>query len=294
MIFNREKSDPFAGLESDDIGASGLPAADAPPLRETYRGPSAGDFWEPCPKCRGTGSTRWGKCFKCKGAKGKAYKTSPEERAKRRQSAAMSKAAKIEAFKTEYPDVWRWMAGSTFPPAVQMMADLEKYGSLFDSRIEFARRMIQKRADAIAAREAAKQEAVATAPVVGDALAKAFEAAKAAQAEKRKGEAGSRKPVKLFFGKFSIAEARRYPGVLYVNGAGGDYYGKIVEGKLLKGRDCSAEVAAEVAEILKDPKAAAIRYGQRFGICCVCSRTLTDSKSIEAGIGPVCAENMGW
>lgn len=30
-------------------------------------------------------------------------------------------------------------------------------------------------------------------------------------------------------------------------------------------------------------------YGAVYGVCCVCSRTLTKESSIEAGIGPVCA-----
>lgn len=36
---------------------------------------------------------------------------------------------------------------------------------------------------------------------------------------------------------------------------------------------------------LEDAKA----FGALYGTCCVCGRTLTDEKSIEAGIGPVCA-----
>ncbi len=30
-------------------------------------------------------------------------------------------------------------------------------------------------------------------------------------------------------------------------------------------------------------------YGKLYGVCIVCSRTLTDEGSIEAGIGPICA-----
>ena len=38
----------------------------------------------------------------------------------------------------------------------------------------------------------------------------------------------------------------------------------------------------------------AIAYGRELGVCGVCGRTLTDENSREAGIGPVCAVNMGW
>lgn len=38
----------------------------------------------------------------------------------------------------------------------------------------------------------------------------------------------------------------------------------------------------------------AIAYGKKFGRCAVCNRELTDEESIERGIGPVCADRMGW
>ena len=34
------------------------------------------------------------------------------------------------------------------------------------------------------------------------------------------------------------------------------------------------------------------RFGQLYGACCVCGRTLTNEGSIEAGIGPVCASKL--
>lgn len=47
--------------------------------------------------------------------------------------------------------------------------------------------------------------------------------------------------------------------------------------------------------LLADPLAAAVEYGHHTGSCCVCGRTLTDPKSIEAGIGPICgAKFRGW
>jgi len=35
-------------------------------------------------------------------------------------------------------------------------------------------------------------------------------------------------------------------------------------------------------------------FGALYGTCCVCGRTLTDERSIEAGIGPVCAGKGEW
>lgn len=37
---------------------------------------------------------------------------------------------------------------------------------------------------------------------------------------------------------------------------------------------------------------AAVEYGRATGRCSVCGRTLTDPVSIEAGIGPICAEKL--
>ena len=33
-------------------------------------------------------------------------------------------------------------------------------------------------------------------------------------------------------------------------------------------------------------------FGQQFGSCCVCARTLTNPDSIAAGIGPICREKF--
>jgi hypothetical protein len=33
-------------------------------------------------------------------------------------------------------------------------------------------------------------------------------------------------------------------------------------------------------------------FGALYGACCNCGKTLTDERSIEAGIGPVCARKF--
>lgn len=40
----------------------------------------------------------------------------------------------------------------------------------------------------------------------------------------------------------------------------------------------------------------AAHFGQLYGLCVFCTRTLTDERSIEVGYGPVCAEreNLPW
>lgn len=51
---------------------------------------------------------------------------------------------------------------------------------------------------------------------------------------------------------------------------------------------------AILAKIAVDPQAAMLRYGQEIGSCGHCGRTLTNEASRERGIGPVCADKLGW
>lgn len=56
----------------------------------------------------------------------------------------------------------------------------------------------------------------------------------------------------------------------------------------------SDDVKAIIMGAANDPLNAAIRYGKVSGECSCCGRELTDPKSIEAGIGPICATKFGW
>lgn len=52
------------------------------------------------------------------------------------------------------------------------------------------------------------------------------------------------------------------------------------------------KVRSLIEELNADPLAAAMKYGKLSGRCCSCGRDLTDPASIEAGIGPVCAQKF--
>jgi len=43
----------------------------------------------------------------------------------------------------------------------------------------------------------------------------------------------------------------------------------------------------------EDPAKAAKLYGQKYSHCCFCARELTDTPSLDAGYGPVCADHYG-
>jgi hypothetical protein len=73
-----------------------------------------------------------------------------------------------------------------------------------------------------------------------------------------------------------------------------EYLGKIKDGRFQPSRACTAEQAAEIEDVAAHPAEAAKAYGQRTGMCCVCGRTLTKNESIDAMIGPICAEKYGF
>ena len=68
----------------------------------------------------------------------------------------------------------------------------------------------------------------------------------------------------------------------------------MLNGRLLATRECGEERQAAIVRAAADPLAAAIAYGKEFGQCAVCGRELSDPVSIERGIGPICADNLGW
>lgn len=96
--------------------------------------------------------------------------------------------------------------------------------------------------------------------------------------------------------KISLAPLTgRNAGALYVVRKEDDQYlGKIMDGRFQRVRECDDATEAHVVRIINDPKGEAIAYGQRTGNCCICNRLLTNHASIDAGIGPICAERFGW
>lgn len=53
-----------------------------------------------------------------------------------------------------------------------------------------------------------------------------------------------------------------------------------------------AKVQERMLEFEADPKGTAVRYGRMTGTCCVCGKLLTNKASVEAGIGPICADGF--
>lgn len=83
-------------------------------------------------------------------------------------------------------------------------------------------------------------------------------------------------------------------GAIYVK-VGGEYAGKITKEGVLS---INSMYAGRLVPILDDANEAgnlvklAKAYGHETGSCSVCGRTLTDSLSVQMGIGPICAERF--
>lgn len=235
-------------------------------------------FEEKCKDCRGTGkfysyTGRYvGPCYKCKGKGVQVFKTSPEAR-KRQRVAAMDKKRKAVQAKAQAATKWleenpERAAFLTqdweFP--VSLLGSLMQYGSLTEKQVAAIDRCIEKQA---AKREAnAKQDArgldISGIPsgryLVGD------------------------KHIKVD----NITKAGRWQNWVFVKEA--DSESRL--GSQRPDATYRGKYEAELAEIAKDPLAAAIAFGKETGQCCVCGRTLTNPDSIEAGIGPICASRF--
>lgn len=75
----------------------------------------------------------------------------------------------------------------------------------------------------------------------------------------------------------------------------GDYIGVINEdGEFLQSYNVPEEALAEVLFMKSDLRKITTDHGKTTGNCACCGRELTDPKSIEMGIGPLCAERWGF
>ena len=249
-------------------------------------------FSEPCPKCRGTGrfvsyaGRDCGPCFTCKGNGQRTFKSAPEQRAKARAQSATRKATTAESnvadFAIANPAEWQWIDGNTFGFAVAMRAAIERFGYLTDNQLAAVSKCLLAREQATQERK----DRVANAPVVSvERIERAFSQARASGLQR----------LKLRLDAFEFFPARATSanaGVLYVK-EGGTYLGKIMGGKFMASRDCSAEQSARIVAVASNPESAAVAYGKRLGQCSCCGRELSDPESVARGIGPICAANWG-
>lgn len=238
-----------------------------------------------CPTCRGSRVWRstvgGGYNMKCPTCKGRGYLTAEEviRRDTREAAKIDSTASKAAAWREANPAVVAWIDANrsvnTFADA--MAVNLVRYGSLTDNMRGAIMRNIER----------AQAPKPVLAKVSMPAIEAAFERAKAA---------GIKYP-KVNMGEFKMSPANATSanaGAIYVKSREGTYLGKVLGGTFSRSRDCTAELEASIVDFARDPKAAAEAYGKKYGVCCICSRELSDPVSVERGIGPICADRMGW
>ena len=106
---------------------------------------------------------------------------------------------------------------------------------------------------------------------------------------------GLKRP-KFYAGDVKLSLASPYghnPGAIYVVRDPDVYQGKILDVKFSASRDCAEDTLSVLHQLAKNPGEYARMTGKATGRCCCCGRELTDPKSIEDGIGPICATKWG-
>lgn len=244
-----------------------------------------------CVRCAGSGKYRGYRtnqtddtCFAC-GGRGwhkMSYKDRMERNAKRKATIATNTANRLQAFASAHPVVMQWLGESaaTFEFAASLRDQLMTR-DLSEKQIAAAYRCIEKRD---AARAAKTAQATAKSGEV--------EVANIRQIFDNAVERGLKRPVIRAEGlALSLAPANgRNAGAIYVKRIEDDVYqGKIVGTKFMATREADAGTLSALQALSAEPREAAVRYGRLTGSCSCCGRELTDPKSIEMGIGPICA-----
>ena len=255
-------------------------------------------FKESCSKCGGTGryngpSSHGRHCFKCGGVGYLEYSQPLAVRIQRKERKIQRKQEAIhenlEDWKKEHPTEFNWLRETDTSFAISLSQALHKYGSLTPGQLSAIQKCILSAQDRLIKREEAKAQQEAQAVTVS-----ILKVETALQTGKSRGIRHPRLTLDHF--TFSLASSSgRNPGAVYVKkGRDGGYLGKVMGGKFYRSRDCNEELERGILEAAEDPEKAATAYGLRTGVCAICRRTLTRGESIDRGIGPICAEKLGW
>tara|TARA_R110000751_G_scaffold18122_1_gene55137 strand:- start:215 stop:1045 length:831 start_codon:yes stop_codon:yes gene_type:complete len=249
----------------------------------------------PCVACGGSGKWRGGinqagegKCFDCKG-KGH-FMSSRHERLKAKVQRTANKQRKqdaaVEAFREAHPGLLEALQemGSWSEFARSLHSQVLNKGDLSEKQLSSAQSMVAKVAGVKERRAAAgiaQQEnaVVIDLTAIREMFQKVF-------------ESGYKRP-KYRAADLVISRAPdtgKNAGHLYVK-SDEDYQGKIApDGRFFPVRNASETATERLQAIAADPQGEAIRHGAQTGSCACCGRELTKQESIDAGIGPICAE----
>lgn len=243
-----------------------------------------------CPKCKGSGvwvsysgMTRRD-CFACKGSGSMTQQR--QNRVRGAVKAKLTKAANLKAYHADHADLidfmrknWSW--NTFFASMIERLIQ-----SPLSEKQEAACYKIMFKT--IESREAAQAIKDAAAPKVTDltAIHDLFETALKNGKKRRALLAAHFDNEATYQIKLTPAKAPRT--TIWVN-VDGTFCGGIEEdGSTRFNRNAPSWLIVDLQRIAADPIGEARLYGNKNGICCCCARELTDPKSIEAGIGPIC------
>lgn len=181
-----------------------------------------------------------------------------------------------QMFSAEQPEAAKWIetsAAAGNPFAISLKIGVNKYGGLTPNQMAAVMRNIERAKAAPTAVDAA-------------ALRAAFDKASAS---------GLKRP-KLRLDTVVVSKAPdngKNPGSLYVKAIDGTYLGKVTGAGFHRSAACEEPEAQQIAALMADPAAVLDAYGNRTGNCGCCDRPLKAEKSVNRGIGPVCAAKWG-
>lgn len=235
-----------------------------------YTPMTARKYEKTCPACKGKGHFVTSAAFRKDAAK------------KRKQK----KIDLMEAFKEEHAEVYKymveWASWNNF--ASSLLDQFNQRGTLSDRQIAAFKSSIEK----VNRKKEEKKEKAAANNVAVDLspIKNMFDSAVGK---------GLKRPTYRALG-LVLSRAPDHgsnPGAIYVK-EDGVYMGKVANGEFKAVYACTEEAKENLLKIAANPHEEAVKYGRKTGQCSCCGRTLTKKISIEAGIGPICAENFGW
>ena len=183
----------------------------------------------------------------------------------------------IKLFAEEHPEMWKDLCAARSEFTASLHASLHRWGTLTQNQINAWYRGWEKRQAAVAKGGEADLSRIR----------EMFDTATAS---------GFKKPCYRAEGlKITLAPATgRNAGALYVVEIEDDAYQGKVDGVTFKAvREAKGDTLSRLQVIAKNPMEAAVRYGRQTGRCSCCGRELTNQVSIDAGIGPICAQKWG-
>jgi hypothetical protein len=267
----------------DDIDIGAAPGRlDNDEIKKNAHVANGGEAQFPCPKCGGSGQTRWGPCFKCNGrgqvrkavaaaAKGKATKAENQLKWRDENKAAITYAHK------------RADKGNHFYQG--MIEKLNAYGTWTENQLALVLKDIDKDSEFWAKKKAEQDAARPDVPTAAlEALFNRPEVQKLAKT-----------PI---FRTVDITIKKapangQNPGALYVNDTETkEYLGKIVNGKWTA-KWGTKDVTEALQRVAADPTEEAIKYATEFKACCCCGKKLVAPISVLAVVGPICGPRWG-